>query len=179
MEWWLPSGGWNAWDVAIVAVVALSVLVGLVRGFVLEVLSLLGWIVAVVAAIALRTHVAAWLPVGDPGSRTRDVAALVAVFVVVLVVWGLLARLVSRAIGATPLKAVDRLLGMAFGFARAALVLLAVTAVLVATPLVRSEGWRHSQAARHLESALAELSPLLPFELPRRMPAEPSRRARA
>lgn len=176
---WLAAGTWNAWDVAIVAVVALSVLVGLMRGFVLEVLSLLGWVAAVAAAIALRHHVSAFLPIGDPGSRTRDVAALVATFVVVLVVWGLLARLVARAIGKTPLKAIDRLLGMAFGFARAALVLLAVTAVLVATPLVRSEGWRQSEAARQLESALAGLAPLLPFELPRRMPAEPARRTHA
>lgn len=154
--------------------VALSMLIGLFRGLVLEVLALVGWVVAVVAAIAFRPDVAAWLPVGDPGSRTRDIVALVAVFLVVLIVFGILARLVSRLVGKTPLKPLDRLLGLVFGFARAALVLLAVTAVLVATPLVRSEGWRSSIGARWLETGLAELRPHLPFELPHRLSPAPS-----
>lgn len=171
MEWLSPSGGWNAWDAGLLAVVLLSTLIGLFRGFVLEVLSLVGWFVAVVAAIAFRPEVAAWLPVGDAGSRTREIAALVAIFLVVLVVWGILARLLSRLVGKTPLKPVDRLLGMAFGFARAAVLAMAVAAVLVATPVVRSEGWRHSTGARWLEAALAEVAPMLPFELPRRLPA--------
>ena len=171
MEWLPSTGNWNAWDAALVAVVAVSVLVGLARGFVLEVLSLVGWIAAIVAAIAFRPQVATWLPVGDPGSRMRDIAALIATFLVVLVVWGIAARLLSRWIGKTPLKPLDRLLGMAFGFARAALLLLAVAAVLVATPVVRSEGWRQSSSARWLEAALAEVAPLLPFELPRRLRA--------
>jgi membrane protein required for colicin V production len=174
VEWLAPSGGWNAWDAALLAVVLLSTLVGLFRGFVLEVLSLLGWFVAVVAAIVFAPDVAAWLPVGEPGSRMRDIAALVALFLVVLVVWGILARLLSRLIGKTPLRPLDRLLGMAFGFARAALVLLALTAVLLATPIARSDGWRQSTGARWLEAALADIAPLLPFDLPRRMAPPPA-----
>lgn len=174
MEWLSPSGGWNGWDAAGLAVVVLSTLVGLLRGFVLEVLSLLGWFVAVVVAIVFAPDVATWLPVGEPGSRTRDIAALVALFLVVLVVWGILARLLSRLIGKTPLRPLDRLLGMAFGFARAALVLLALAAVLVATPIVRSDGWRQSTGARWLEAGLTEIAPLLPFDLPRRLPPSPA-----
>ena len=68
----------------------------------------------------------------------------------------------------------DRLLGLAFGFARAVLVLLATTAVLVATPVARSEGWRHSTGARWLEAGLAEVRPLLPFDLPQRLRTAPA-----
>ncbi|HEX3140656.1 MAG TPA: CvpA family protein, partial [Rhizobacter sp.] len=62
-------------DIVLASVLALSVIVGLVRGFVFEVLSLLGWFVAYFAAQWLTPDVAPHIPVGKPGSGINHAAA--------------------------------------------------------------------------------------------------------
>ena len=52
MNEWIAQSGYNGADWAIIAVVVLSVLISLVRGFVKEALSLLVWVLAFVAAIS-------------------------------------------------------------------------------------------------------------------------------
>ena len=58
------SLGWVDW--VLLAVLVLSAAVGLWRGLVFEVLSLLGWVAAYIAAQALSSTVAPLLPVGVP-----------------------------------------------------------------------------------------------------------------
>ena len=116
-------------DIAMIGVLVLSLLVGLWRGFTFELLSLAGWFVAWFAAVWLGPLAAPHLPVGDPGSALNRGAAFASAFVVVLVLWSLLARGVSALIGATPLRPLDRLLGAAFGLLRGLVVLLAAAAV--------------------------------------------------
>ena len=101
-------------------------LVGLWRGFVYEIVSLLGWLVAFVLANTCAPFVGGLLP-GDRASEAVHFwAACAIVFVLVLVACTLLARLLRALISATPLSAVDRLLGGAFGVVRGALIVLAI-----------------------------------------------------
>ncbi|HEV8691994.1 MAG TPA: CvpA family protein, partial [Ideonella sp.] len=105
-------------DLALGFVLVLSVVIGLWRGLVYELLSLIGWIVAFVVAQAYGAAVSAWLPLGASGSPTRLAFAYGVTFVATLIVWTLLAKLVRLMISATPLSVLDRALGCAFGFAR-------------------------------------------------------------
>lgn len=156
----LPDLSWIDW--AMLAVLALSVVVGLVRGFVFECLSLLGWVVAWFAAWWAAPQLAPQLPVGAAGSALNLALALAISFVAALVAWTLLARLIRLLIHATPLSLPDRLLGGGFGALRGAVLLLAVAAVVAMTPAAQSAGWRHSKGARWLAQTLQALKPLLP-----------------
>ena len=169
MPAWLAQLGWV--DGAFLTVLGLSVLVGLVRGFVFECLSLAGWVVAWFGAQWAAPQLATSLPVGSPGSALNLAAALTLCFVAVLVVWSLLARLLRMLIHATPLSIPDRLLGGGFGALRAGVLLLAVTAVVALTPAAQSQDWRGSKSARWLELALHAVKPLLPESALRRVPA--------
>src|SRR5438067_348674 len=113
-------------DLAMLAVIALSALVGVLRGLTLEVLSLLGWIAAWFGGVWLRPWLAPHLPLGTPGSHLNAIAAFACAFLIVLVIWGIGARAVSALIGKTLLRPLDRLLGAVFGLARGMLVLLVV-----------------------------------------------------
>jgi hypothetical protein len=84
--------GWI--DLAMLAVIALSALVGAVRGLTFEVLSLLGWVAAWFAASGSGRCSRPHLPVGAPGSPLNGIAAFASAFLVVLVLWGLGARAV-------------------------------------------------------------------------------------
>ena len=93
--------GWVDW--ALLAVLVVSVLVGLWRGFVFEVMSLLGWVVAWVAAQWFAVDLARHVPVGAPGSTLQLAVAFVLCFLAALIVWTLVARLVRMMLHATPL----------------------------------------------------------------------------
>ena len=149
-------------DGALLAVLAASVLVGLVRGFVFELLSLAGWVVAWFAAQWGSPLLAPHVPVGTPGSGLNAGVAFALAFVAALVAWALLARLVRLLIHATPLSIPDRLLGALFGALRGGVLLLALATVLALTPASQSRAWQGSQGARWLHQGLAALKPLLP-----------------
>ncbi len=161
-----------AWvDIALLSVLGLSVLIGIVRGLVFEVMSLAGWLAAWVAAQWLSPQVASHLPIGEPGSAMNHAAAFATTFVAALLVWSVISRLLRMLIHATPLSLIDRLLGALFGLLRGALVLLAVATVVGLTPLMKSNAWQSSTGAAWLHAALNGLKPLLPEQLSQHLPA--------
>jgi membrane protein required for colicin V production len=159
---------WVDW--ALLAVLAISVVVGLWRGMVFEVLSLVGWVVAFIAAQALAPAVAAYVPVSTRGGALNHGVAFLATFVLALIAWALASRLLRLVIHATPLQPVDRMLGGVFGLARGAVLLLAVTTVVLLTPAHRAPAWQHSQGAVCLAALLHGLKPALPDAIGRQLP---------
>ena len=160
--------GWVDW--ALAGVLALSIAVGLWRGLVFEVLSLVGWVAAYIAAQVLGSTVAPMLPIGTPDGALNQGAAFALVFVLALIVWALASRLFRLVIHATPLQVVDRVLGAGFGLLRGAVLLLALATVVSLTPAVRSAAWQHSQGAAWLGAMLQSLKPVLPESLAQHLP---------
>jgi membrane protein required for colicin V production len=158
VEW--PALGWV--DLAMLGVVAFSALVGLVRGFTFELLSLGGWFLAYFAARWIEPWAASELPIGEPGSLLNHGAAFACAFIGMLIVWSVLARGISALVKKTPLSLLDRLFGAGFGVLRAGIVLLVFATLIGYTPAVRSPAWRESTGAVVLEAALQALLPLLP-----------------
>ena len=151
--------GWV--DLAMLGVIALSAIVGAVRGLTFEVLSLLGWVAGWFAGVWLGPLLAPYLPLGTPGSPLNGIAAFACAFLIVLVLWGFGARAVSALVGKTLLRPLDRMLGAVFGVARGVLVLLVLAMVVSYTPAGASAAWRQSQGAEWLNSILHELLPSL------------------
>lgn len=164
----LPALNWV--DLTLLAVLLVSVIVGIVRGFVFELLSLAGWVAAWIAAQWFAPQVAPHLPVGAPGSALNLGAAFAATFLAALIAWGLAARLLRMLIRATPLSAIDRVLGAAFGLVRGGVLLLAVAMVVGLTPLAKSGVWQQARGAGVLQAALQGLLPLLPPEVSEHLP---------
>lgn len=168
MDFWVKLS-WLDW--ALLAVLAVSVVVGLVRGFVFEALSLAGWVVAWFAAQWAAPVLAPNLPLGAPGSALNLGLAFALAFVAALIVWSLLARLIRMLIHATPLSLPDRLLGAGFGVLRGAVLLLALASVVTLTPAAQSEAWRGAVGSRWLVQTLHTLKPLLPDAAARLLPS--------
>lgn len=161
----------NPVDWILLAILVLSVVVGLWRGLVFEVLSLLGWVAAFVAAQLFSPAVAAHLPVGTPGGGLNLAAAFALTFLAVLIAWALAARLVRMLVGASPLSGLDRLLGAVFGLLRGALLLLVIATVVQMTPAARAPLWTESRGAVWTTALLQELKPLLPETIAQHLPA--------
>ncbi|MFM9917171.1 MAG: CvpA family protein [Rhizobacter sp.] len=153
---------WNAVDIAVLAVLLLSMAVGAWRGLVFELMSLVGWFAAYLAAQWASPAVSPYMPIGVPGSSINHAAAFAATFIGALLGWTLLARLLKVLLHATPLGLVDRLLGAVFGLLRGVVLLLAVAAVVTRTPWAQSPTWQQSTGAAWLKVLLVGLKPTLP-----------------
>lgn len=162
--------GWI--DMALIAALVLSVLLGLWRGFVLEVMALAGWVVAYFAAQWLAPQLAPHLPIGERGSHLNFAVAFGLCFFGTLILWGLASRVVRLLVNATPLRGADRVLGAAFGALRGVALLLVLTAFVTLTPAAQSPEWQTSQGARWLSEALAQLKPMLPAAIARYLPVQ-------
>ncbi len=152
--------GWV--DIALLAVLALSALVGLWRGFVFEIVSLLGWLVAFVLANTLGPLLANFIPLDG---ALRLWVAYVVIFVLVLLTCTLLARMLRALISATPLSLVDHLLGGLFGVVRGGVILVAVGVLVALSPYAGSAPWKESHGSAWLGLALEGLKPILPQSL--------------
>ncbi|MCR6476658.1 CvpA family protein [Variovorax sp. ZS18.2.2] len=153
-----------------VTLIVVSMLFGLMRGLVFEVISLVGWVAAFIAAQWLASDVAAWLPFGEPQATWRYPLAFVLVFVGVAFGVGLIAALTRKLITVVGLRPVDRILGAAFGAARGAVALLVLAVVVHLLVLSDSAWWRDSLSAGVLDAALQGLKPALPEKLASYLP---------
>jgi len=156
----LPQLSWVDWT--LLAIVALSVLIGLWRGVVFEIMSLVGWVVAWFGGQWAAPMLVPHLPVNTVESPLRLAVAFLICFVTILILWGLLSKLVRMLLHATPLSVPDRILGAGFGVMRGAVLLLVLASVIALTPAAQSTGWQLSQGARWLELGLQTVKPLLP-----------------
>ncbi len=163
--------GWSWVDAIFGGILLLSVVVGMVRGLVFEVMSLLGWVVAYVVALWGAPQWASRLPIGHPGSALNVAAALLLTFLAVLIVWGLIARLVRWLVHATPLSLIDRSLGAFFGLVRGGIILLCVVTAVSFTPWSQSRQWRSAPSVHWVSEALVQLKPWLPSYLNRFLPS--------
>ena len=149
-------------DLALLALLLISVGIGVWRGLVFEMMSLAGWVVAYVASGPLAPVVEDLLPAGKFGPAAVHLVALALAFFGVLLVWSLASRLVKMLIHATPLSVVDRLGGAGFGALRGVLIALLLVLVIGASPLAESATWQASRAAPVLSEVLRDAAPLLP-----------------
>ena len=154
-------------DLALLAVVLVSVGVGAWRGLVFEALSLAAWVVAYIAAPWLAPVVAGWLPERSAEAGWQSLAAIVLAFLLVLVLCGLVARLVRVLLHATPLQGIDRLLGAGFGLLRGGLLCLLAAVLVGLTPFKEHPVWKDSLLRPWLAATLHGLAPLLPNDLHR------------
>ncbi|HEN46749.1 MAG TPA: CvpA family protein [Mizugakiibacter sp.] len=157
----------NIADYTILAVVVLSVLIGLWRGLVAEVLALAVWGVALWSAWMFGNAVAGHLPDGIHEPSARIFIAWGLIFVAVLVLGALLSWLLRMLVESTGLSGSDRMLGMVFGLTRGLVIVTLTVLLLGFTPFPRDTWWQHSTLIPTFQSAATMIS--------RRMPAKVSR----
>lgn len=123
-------------DIVILVIIAISVITGLFRGFVKELLALGIWIIAIWSAAHFSHQAAEFLKPWIHQSDLRTVAGFALIMIGILLLGGITSNLLSIVIAKSGLSGTDRLFGMVFGFARAVFIisLLIVVAKLSGFP---------------------------------------------
>ncbi len=129
----------NGIDIAIMVLIVVSAAIGLVRGFVREVLSLAVWLAAFVVALAMSGRFAELLLPYVADDKARFVSAFALLFVGTLVAGSIAQWLIGKLVSSTGLTGMDRMLGLLFGGLRGAV--LVIVAIVMLRPFSGGESW--------------------------------------
>jgi membrane protein required for colicin V production len=166
-------------DYLLLAIIALSVLIGLWRGFLREFISLATWVAAFVIAFLFAEDASLYLVpyIGVPSARA--VLAFGGLFLVTLILGGLINMLISQLVRSTGLSGTDRLIGFVFGGVRAAALIAVLILLAILTPLPQDPWWQESVLIPYFEPLAMWLRDQLPaefaepFVFPGEVPVEP------
>ncbi len=111
----------NWFDFAVLGLLALSGLLAMARGFVKELLSLAGWIIAAIVTFLALPYVREPVRNIVKSQTIADIGSGIVIFLVVLVICGLVTHALTRRLPSGTFGFVDGLLGLVFGLARGAL----------------------------------------------------------
>ena len=145
----------NLLDWLLLAVIGLSILLGVFRGFMREVISLAGWVAGIWLAVLYAAAVGAWLPFAADWPLARTAVAAVVIVVGCVFAAALLGWVVRELLAAARLSAADRTLGGLFGLARGALIIALAVFLVRDTALNQEPLWRESLMLPPIEAALA------------------------
>lgn len=137
-------------DYAVLGIIAISILVGVIRGFVKEAFSLAVWAAAFLVAFQYSGALALQLENHIELPSARTALAFSGLFLVVLLIGGLLTFLIGKLVEKTGLSGSDRLLGGVFGSIRGLFLVIALMLVAGLTPVPQDPWWQSSRSIQSL-----------------------------
>ncbi len=153
-------------DYGVAFILLASGLIGVLRGLVREVLSLIGWVVAFWVAYHYADVAAGWMPDSLPGGAlARSALGFVVLLIGTVIVSALAGTLLGQLLETTGLKPADRGLGLVFGLLRGVLVVMFVVTLAGLTKLPEEPFWRDAMTRPYVMQAMESMRPWLPPEL--------------
>lgn len=143
-------------DYILLAVLIVSISVGIFRGFFKEALSLVTWVVALWASFRFA-HLLEPLLAAVSSEALKMWAARIIAFILILIAGGLINALVGMLVDKTGLSGTDRVLGMLFGAARGVLIIGIVVMMFRLLELDQESWWSESVVIRYSEPVAQRL----------------------
>ena len=152
----------TAFDYAVLAITGLSIGLGWWRGFVYELLSLLGWIAAYFVARLFAAEVTEYVPEVVASNVARTTVAYACLFVATLMVSGIVAWLLSKLVKFAGLGLMDGVMGGVFGLLRGMMLILILVLLAGLTSLPKKPFWREAWSSKTLQSVAIFTKDFLP-----------------
>ncbi|CAG0991159.1 Colicin V production protein [Methylophilaceae bacterium] len=155
----------TGFDYAVLAVIGISVLLSIMRGFVRETLALASWLIAFIVARQYTADLVPLLPEAIPGEALATLAAFLILFLSTLLLCSLLAVALSQIFKKVGLGWLDRGLGALFGLIRGVFVVGLVVLLAGLTSIPKDSRWRNAMFSAPLEAMVTAILPWLPNDI--------------
>ena len=155
----------TVFDYVVLAIMGLSVLLSILRGFVREALALVSWLVAFFVAKLYTLELAPLLPQSIPSQSLRLLAAFLILFLATLLICSLLVIALSKVFKREGLGWMDRCLGALFGLARGMIIVGVLVLLGGLTTLPKDVRWRNAMFSAPLEAMVISLLPWFPTDI--------------
>lgn len=152
-------------DYFLLAIITISALLSLWRGFVREALSLVSWITALWVAVLFFEDFSDWLTRWIDTPSVREVVAFAVLFVTTVLLGGLVNYLAGELVSKTGLTATDRALGIVFGIARGVIIVAVLVLLAGLTSLPKDPWWSESLLLAHFQDMALWLRSFLPPDI--------------
>jgi membrane protein required for colicin V production len=152
----------TAIDFVLLAIIVVSGMISLIRGFIKEALSLVTWVAAIWIAIMFHEQAAPYLAEHVPDQTLRNIAAFAVLFVGVVLIGGVISLVIGMLVASSGLTGTDRALGIAFGLARGVVIGAVVVMLAGSTEVTRSQPWEDSQLRPYLQPVADWLERYMP-----------------
>ncbi len=159
----------TALDYVFLAIMVISVGFGWWRGFVYELISLLGWIAAYFVAKLFVGEVTVYVPDIVTSGATRTAVAYSGLFMATLIVFGIVAWLLSKLVKFAGMGLMDGFMGSLFGLLRGTLVVLLLVLLAGFTNLPKKQFWREAWSSKPLQSVALLAKDFLPNNLAKKV----------
>lgn len=169
----------TAFDYTVLIIVGLSVLISLMRGFVREVLSIVGWVLAWYVAKTYATQLVPLLPVDIPTEKLKVMAGFLILFLAVLLLSSLLSIALAGLFKTIGLGWLNRLLGGFFGLMRGLLIVCILVMLAGMTQLPKDTRWTNAMFSAPLEALVNAMLPWLPQAIAKHVNFEQAQNASA
>lgn len=157
----------TGFDFAVMAILLVSLSLGLWRGLVYEVLSLAGWPIAFVLSRLFAGEIAPMMPLMQEAARIA--LAYAVVFIAALLAWAMLVWMFAKLVKASGLGWLDRALGGLFGALRGVLVVLALVWLAGLTAIPEQPFWHAAQTSKVAEDIALLTKAWLPDSIAQRI----------
>jgi membrane protein required for colicin V production len=155
----------TGFDFVALGILAVSGVLGLVRGLLKELLSLVAYVLAFVAAIWWGPVAYGWLAPYIETTLLRMGVAYATVFIGALLAVGMVNMTLSALIRVTGLSPADHGLGGLFGLARGLVIILALVIAGGYTPLPKEPWWQDAMFSHTAVDAVKQIKSWLPPSL--------------
>lgn len=118
-------------DFVVVAVILISAILAMVRGFVREVLSIASWLIAAVAAYYLYEPFRGVIEPYIENEQLATIVSVAVIFIIVLVITTYVTMKVADVVIDSRVGSIDRIFGFAFGAIRGVLLVVVAFALFV------------------------------------------------
>jgi membrane protein required for colicin V production len=152
----------TAVDWGIVAIVSASVLLGVLRGFVRELISVAGWVAGVYLAIRFGAAAGARIPIEIEWPVVKTLLAGILIVAACAFAAALAGWIARQLLVAVQLSIVDRTLGGIFGLARGLLIIAVAVLAALDTRITAQAFWRDSTLLPQLEAGVRSASRHIP-----------------
>ena len=149
-------------DFVLLAVIGISTLLGVMRGFVSILISTLSWLLGSWAALMFGTAAAGWWSAPAAPGTGHLFAGYLSVFLLVMVAVWAIGLVIRQAVRSTSLNGADRMLGGVLGLARGGLIGCVLLLIASYTPLPREAAWRDSNLRAMLSPGVGWMQARMP-----------------
>ena len=150
-------------DYVILAVIGVSTLISLMRGFVREAFSLAVWLLAFwISWSFFRSLKLRLEPLIDAPDKILLGVSFAVLMILTLAIGGLVNYLIVRLVERTGMSGTDRFVGMVFGAARGGIMVVVLVMLAGLTSIPEEPWWRHSELVVYFEEAARLLRDNLP-----------------
>lgn len=152
-------------DYVIIVILVVSAAISLLRGFLREAISLLGWVLAFWLALTFADDVSALFASYISQPSMRHGLAFFAIVVATLVITAIVMYLVRLIVDKTEITGTDRALGIVFGIARGIVIVAILVLSAGLTALPKDPWWKESIFLPHFQVLAVEIRSFLPPEV--------------